>query len=189
MNVFILDVVIIVIALSILFTTVQKNHKIHLRRIVCALIAFGASFWVLSFQKDLVIGFITSLNLSSYLTFVPNEFMTPAVTQVVGYGVILLGATIVYILLLLICKMFSQEGRRYKRDVTYSPVYRPVLSFVAGLLKVVLFVYMSALFVYVCSDLFVGYDLNNSIIYPLLNNNGLILWAKELKEIALAILG
>ena len=61
MNVFILDVVIIVIALSILFTTIQKNHKIHLRRIVCALIAFAVSFWVLSFQKDLIIGFITYL--------------------------------------------------------------------------------------------------------------------------------
>ena len=189
MSVFILDVVIIVAALSILFTTVQRNHRIYMRRILCSLVAFALTFGVLYYFKDKVVDFISSLGLVNYLSFIPNEIMTPVFKEVVGYGVLLLVAFILNVIFLLFAKLFSKERRKLKKDRTYSPVFNPVLSLIAGILRIVLFVYLTSLFIFICSDLFVDFDLGNSIIYPLLEENGIIIFKEELKEIALSVLG
>ena len=189
MSIYVLDVVLVVGALSILFTTLQKNHRVHLRRGVCAAIAFALSFWLLSWKKDVVIGFISSLNLVNYLTFLPAWLLTAEVKLVVGYAVVLFAATIVYWLVLLIFKMFSKEGRRWRKDTSYAPIYRPIGSFFAGLVKVVVFVYLACLTVYVCKDVFVQYNPNLSFLYPLVEGNGILVWAEEIKEVAQAILG
>ena len=189
MSIYVLYVVLVVGALSILFTTLQKNHRVHLRRGVCAAIAFALSFWALAFQKDVVIGFISSLNLASYLSFVPAWLLTAKVKLVVGYAVILLAATIVYWVLLLIFKMFSKEGRKWRKDTSYAPIYRFFPSFLAGLVKVAVFAYLVCMTVYVCKDIFVQYNPNLSVIYPLVEGNGILVWAQKVKEVAQAILG
>ena len=70
-----------------------------------------------------------------------------------------------------------------------APIYNPVVSFIAGLVKVAVFVYVVCMCVYVCEGLFVQYDPNTSFIYPLVKGNGILVWAKEVKEVAQAILG
>ena len=113
MSIYVLDLVLVVGALSILFTTLQKNHRVHLRRGVCGAVAFALSFWLLSFLKDTVIGFISSLNLVQYLSFIPGKYLTENVKLAAGYAVILLAGIIVYLIIHSInlnCQVFSQEA-------------------------------------------------------------------------------
>jgi hypothetical protein len=189
MSIYVLDVLLVVGALSILFTTLQKNHRIHLRRGFCALVAFALSFWLLSFQKDVVIGFISSLNLVGYLSFIPAGILTDNVKLLLGLAVVLLAAWLVYLLVLLIFKMFSKEGKRFKKDTSYAPTYNFFLSLIAGLFKTVVFAYLACLVIYTCQGMLVDFNLNNGIIYPLIEDNNLLLWAEEVKEVAEAILG
>lgn len=189
MSIYVLDVLLVVGALSILFTTLLKNHRIHLRRGFCGLIAFALSFWLLSFQKDTVIGFISSLNLVGYLSFVPAELLTDNVKLALGLAVVLLAAWLVYLIVLLIFKMFSKEGKRFKKDSSYAPTYNFFLSLIAGLFKTVLFAYLLCTVIYVCEGAFTAYNVEYGFIYPLVRDNGILIWAEEIKEVAEAILG
>lgn len=189
MSIYVLDLVLVVGALSILFTTLQKNHRVHLRRGVCGAVAFALSFWLLSFLKDTVIGFISSLNLVQYLSFIPGKYLTENVKLAAGYAVILLAGTIVYLIILLIAKLFSNEGKKFRKDSSYAPIYRPFGSFLAGLFKVAVFAYLVCMFVFVCEGLFADVDLASGIIYPLVKDNGILVWAEDIKEVAQAILG
>ena len=189
MNLYILDLILVVGALSILFTTLIKNHRVHLRRGICAAGAFALSFWLLSYKKDVVVGFISTLDLSSYLSFIPSKFLTEEVKLVAGYIAILLAVLIVYLVFLLIAKLFSTERLKYKKDRSYAPIYRPFLSFLAGLVKVVVYAYFVCMTVFVCKEVLAQYDPNASFLYPLIESNGILVWAEEIKEIAQAILG
>lgn len=189
MSIYVLDVLLVVGALSILFTTLQKNHRIHLRRGFCALVAFALSFWLLSFQKDLVIGLVSSLNLAGYLSFVPAALLTDNVKLLLGLAVVLLAAWVVYLVVLLIFKMFSKEGKRFKKDSSYAPTYNFFLSLIAGLFKTVVFAYLLCTVIYVCEGMFTPYNVNYGFIYPLVKNSGLLIWVEDIKAVAEAILG
>ena len=189
MSIYVLDVLLVVGALSILFTTLQKNHRIHLRRGFCALVAFALSFWLLSFQKDVVIGFISSLNLKGYLSFVPAWLLTSNVKLLLGLVVVLVAAWVVYLVVLLIFKMFSREGRRFKKDTSYAPTYNFFLSLIAGLFKTVVFAYLMCSVIYICEDMFTLYNVNYGFIYPLVRDNGILIWVEDIKAVANAILG
>lgn len=189
MSIYVLDVVLVVCALSIFFTTLQKNHRVHLRRGVCGAVAVALSFWLLSFQKARVIGLVSSLGLVNYLSFLPSGLLTDNVKTALGFLVILVAVLVVYFVILLICKMFSKEGKRFKKDSSYAPVYKPFASFLASLFKVVVFVYVACAAIYVCGGLIAECNIESSIIYPLLEGNGILVWVEEIKEIAQAILG
>jgi hypothetical protein len=85
--------------------------------------------------------------------------------------------------------MFSREGRRFRKDTSYAPTYNFLLSLIAGLFKTVVFAYLMCSVIYICEDMFTLYNVNYGIIYPLVRDNGILIWVEDIKAVANAILG
>ncbi len=186
MTKYLVDVIFVAGILLIMITSLMKNQKVMFRNVFnfglsTVLVVVGTVLDPLGLPSK-VINKVASFNLGRYFSYLPAAFETEEFKTLVGLGVFFVAILVVYIVLTLLCKLFSGKRRKMRKDPTYTTIHRPFVGFLVGIVKSALFVYVFAMFLSVGKGCFPELNVDGSFIYSHLEAWNLIVFDGTMKD-------